>query len=197
MPMPMPMPKPMPMPMPMPKPMPTPVPVLPGCSECGPCPGQYPIGVDMNGNQFCGMPSGLCVPTPCEGKESGVGLSMEYYSDCVCPLGRRGLMVNPNALEACPEGQAYVPEDSIHDCGDGSTIHCLGPNWVCAPAPVPMPRPMPMPMPVPIEQACVCPLGRRELAINTVNLPACPEGQSYVPEQTSYTCADGSTIPCR
>merc|ERR550539_196448 len=52
-------------------------------------------------------------------------------SECICPVGRRALMINPDGLDCELEGYELLEETTMIDCPDGSTQQCGGPGWIC------------------------------------------------------------------
>jgi len=54
-----------------------------------------------------------------------------FMMECICPVGRRELMINPDFFDCELEGYELVSETNVIDCPDGSTMECGGPGYVC------------------------------------------------------------------
>merc|ERR550534_1728136 len=51
--------------------------------------------------------------------------------ECMCPYGRRELVINPEGYGCEVEGYELAVETTEITCPDGSTMECGGPGWIC------------------------------------------------------------------
>merc|ERR1719204_2229173 len=96
----------------------------------------------------------------------------EIIMECVCPVGRRNLLSNPEGL-FCEDGYNLVPETIPFECPDGSIIDCSGPSFICENGNGETMPPSEIELtaePSEIIMECVCPVGRRK------NLLSNPQG---------------------
>merc|ERR1719397_950449 len=51
--------------------------------------------------------------------------------ECICPVGRRELMINPDFFACEVEGYELAMETTKYPCPDGTVMDCGGPGWIC------------------------------------------------------------------
>lgn len=54
--------------------------------------------------------------------------------DCMCPAGRRRMVVNPDLFSCACYGEGFQlePEQVVHYCPGGAIKYCSGPGWTCS-----------------------------------------------------------------
>jgi len=75
----------------------------------------------------CGCHDGLyyCTEMFC------LPIEIEPVTECICPVGRRELMINPDYFACEVEGYELKMETSKYQCPDGTEIDCGGPGYIC------------------------------------------------------------------